>query len=352
MALSGSEVLFVNGVASNGQLSGQTEQTTTGAIAALATGGSLAPAANTNITTVGNGTLTAAAIVGRIITRSGPVAAFTDTTDTAANIIAALPADAIIGQSFEVNIVNTTIYAETVAAGLNVTLSGLSGPIPANSTARFLTTLATATTITMQLISLAYNNASGYDPSSAQTQFGSGTGTFLEEGNIYRAVYSAASAINPSATNADNVMAIFSLPANSFDGIGNRGISIQALGLFAANTHNKETKIFFNPSTATVGGTVGSGGVVIADSALQTASGVGWELNANVFKIGAAGSNTQYAQESGIAVGQTHGGVGIPVYPTATESGAIIIAVTGNASTAGAAVTDIQLNFVEINVMN
>ncbi len=188
-------------------------------------------------------------------------------------------------------------------------------------------------------------------PATTSTTFGSGTGTFLEEGNIYRAAYLAASAINPGATNADNVLAVYSLPANSFD-VSGRGISITASGLLGANSHTKDIKIFFNPSTAVVGSTIGSGGTNVADTGAQTWSGVGWELSANVFKVGAAGSNTQYAQETGVIVGATHGGVGVPVYPTATEGAAILIAVTGNCSTSGSAVTDIALNFVEVNVMN
>src|ERR1700743_3517453 len=45
----------------------------------------------TSITTVGNGIITALGISGGYIARSGPVAAFTDTTDTAAAILALFP---------------------------------------------------------------------------------------------------------------------------------------------------------------------------------------------------------------------------------------------------------------------
>ena len=83
----------------------------------------LAAEANTNITTVGAGTLTAAAIVSRLITRSGSTAAYSDATDTAAAIIAALPA-AVVGQSFQLVIKNTVGFNETITAGSGVTLSG------------------------------------------------------------------------------------------------------------------------------------------------------------------------------------------------------------------------------------
>ena len=195
---------------------------------------------------------------------------------------------------------------------------------------------------------LAVVPGTGIEPSSNLEQFGSGTGTVLSEGNLYRAQYLAAGAISPGATGADNVLAVYSIPANSFD-VAGRGISITASGSFAANGNTKECKIIFNPSTAVVGSTVGTGGTTIADTGASSGNNVGWALYANVFKVGANGSNTQYAQETGTVVGATHGGMGVPVYPTATESGAILVAVTGNATTTA---TDIKLNFVEINAMN
>lgn len=121
-ALVGNEVLFVQGVTPNGSLSSVAEQTTTGAIAALAAT-EATPTVETVISTVGNGTLTAAALVGGQINRSGPTSAFTDTTDTAANVIAALPGFAV-GIQFYVVFKNATIYPQTIAAGAGVTLPG------------------------------------------------------------------------------------------------------------------------------------------------------------------------------------------------------------------------------------
>ena len=92
MALTGSETLQVLGQQSNGQPAASTQQTTTGAIAALAALDS-STSVITALNTVGNGTITAAGIVGKNTQRGGAQAsaAFTDTTDTAVNIIAALP---------------------------------------------------------------------------------------------------------------------------------------------------------------------------------------------------------------------------------------------------------------------
>lgn len=122
MALTGNEVLQVLGQTSAGTPAATTQQTTTGAIAALAAFDAT-PTVETVISTVGNGTLTAAALVGGQINRSGPTAAYTDTTDTAANIVAALPAF-VAGEEFRVVLKNATIYSQTIAAGTGVTLPG------------------------------------------------------------------------------------------------------------------------------------------------------------------------------------------------------------------------------------
>lgn len=114
----------------------------------ISTGGASGFTINTNDTTVGNATLTAAEIVGRVITRSGSTAAYTDTTDTAANIIAALPAGTALLASFYLYIRNTTAFPETIAGGTGVTLTG-NTIVPPNSIGEFLVTYATATTVTM-----------------------------------------------------------------------------------------------------------------------------------------------------------------------------------------------------------
>lgn len=75
------------------------------------------------ITTVGDGVLTAAALISGLITRSGPTAAYTDTTDTATNIIAALD-NPRVGEAFDFTIINGVAFIETIAAGTGVTLAG------------------------------------------------------------------------------------------------------------------------------------------------------------------------------------------------------------------------------------
>jgi hypothetical protein len=104
----------------------------------------------TNLTTVGAGTILAAAIVGGVLNRTGPTAAAVDTTDTAALIIAAV-SGGYVGQSWEFTHYNNSLGACTVTAGTGVTVTG--GIVPANMWVRFLVTIATATTVTMTAIS-------------------------------------------------------------------------------------------------------------------------------------------------------------------------------------------------------
>lgn len=107
----------------------------------------------TAISTVGAGTLTAAALTAGFISRTGTqVAAFTDTTDTAANIVAALP-DAVAGTTWEVTVENNTAYAETLAGGTGVTITGQT-VIPPNSWARYICTYVSDTAITMEAVAL------------------------------------------------------------------------------------------------------------------------------------------------------------------------------------------------------
>ena len=120
---------------------------TTQQIASLAGGsGAGGPDKVTTITTVGNGVLTAAGILGGVIVRTGPTGAFSDTTASAAAIIAAIPG-AFVGLSFYVTIKNGTAFAQTLVAGVGVTLP-TTVVIPANSAGQYLVTLTSLTAVT------------------------------------------------------------------------------------------------------------------------------------------------------------------------------------------------------------
>lgn len=137
--LVGNEVLFVQGVTPNGSLSSFAEQTTTGAIAELASEGS-ENIIETSFTTTANTTLSGAALVGGQIARSGPTSAFTDTTDTASGIVSALPGFNS-GNVFFIRYKNATAFTATLAAGSNVTLPP-NRYVPGKSVANYFATLS------------------------------------------------------------------------------------------------------------------------------------------------------------------------------------------------------------------
>lgn len=185
----------------------------------------------------------------------------------------------------------------------------------------------------------------GVEPSSMLTQFGNGAAIFPEEGNINRQL--SAAGIQPGGTAVDSVLAAYSLPANSFD-IAGRGLAITAQGSFGATGNNKRVKIFFNATTAVVGAAV-TGGTAIADTGVVTTNGGGWSVQANVFKTGAAGSNTQLGLHQQAQIGGAVAALVAPQAIAAVENAPILIAITGNAATV---VSDIVFNFLEINAMN
>lgn len=105
------------------------------------------------LTTAGAGTITAAMLTGGILTRSGPGAGFTDTTDTAANIVAALAGQANLnvggyavpnGTTDRLIYINTVAFAMTLAAGSGVTL-GANVNIAASSVKDYLITVTNGT---------------------------------------------------------------------------------------------------------------------------------------------------------------------------------------------------------------
>lgn len=103
---------------------------------------------NTAISTIGAGTLTAAGIVGGVITRSGSTAAFTDTTATATQIVAAMVGKTV-GNAWILRLVNTTAYPETVAGGTGVTVSGSAVVAPLSWNEYLVTYSASTPAVTM-----------------------------------------------------------------------------------------------------------------------------------------------------------------------------------------------------------
>ena len=189
----------------------------------------------------------------------------------------------------------------------------------------------------------------GAEPSNMRTYFGGGTGTLLAEGSLARQLGNPLA--GNSADTTDDVLASYTLPALSLD-VAGRGLRITARGMTGPSSNDKRAKLWFD---AKISAGVVVAGSVIADTgawadAITPNNNVGWQLTSNVFKLGDAGSNTQYAQSSAI-LGGSHGGIGLPVFPTAIETGAIVIALTGSSPTAAAA-NDLVATWFEVSAMN
>lgn len=176
--------------------------------------------------------------------------------------------------------------------------------------------------------------------------FGGGSAGFGAEGNVNLQV--SAAGVSPGATGADKVLAVYSLPANSLNAAG-KTIAIKAAGSFAATPNNKQIKIIVNPSAAVVGSTVGSGGTTICDTGTVATNNTGWQVEGSVVKYGAANSNTQLGIHNQAQIGAAVASMLAPSAITATENAAILIAITGNATTAA---SDIVFNTLEVKAMN
>ncbi len=322
MSLTGNEILQVQGIAANGMPAATTETTTTGAIAALANS-QVSDTINTAITTVGNGTLTAVALAGGVITRSGPVGAYSDTTATAAQIYSQL--GSITSVSFITRIKNTTAFAQTLLAGTGVTLP-TSIIIPANSVGSYLITVNTSTTATMVHISttLLTNNTPEIVTALATVGAGVITAAGIAGGVTTRGGSQSATPFTDTTATADLIIAA---QPNAHIGLsfeytyknntdatatitGGTGVTISAitavapngtakflvtytaastitmvgisLGGFAADATDETKQIAFKASDATTGKTATIASTVSADATftLPAATGTLAALNA------------------------------------------------------------------------
>lgn len=116
---------------------------TDGGFARVAAVGDLLGAAESisALATAGAGTLTGAVLAANILNRTGPTGAVADTTDTASNIIAAVPGCSQ-GDSWRLRYINTVAFAITVTAGTGVTVTN--GVVNASSVKDFLVQVTSA----------------------------------------------------------------------------------------------------------------------------------------------------------------------------------------------------------------
>jgi len=91
------------------------------------------PTTITTTNTTPGATLSAAEMISGSIIRTGPTVAFTDTTDTAANIVASFGSNPPVNASYQFVLINQTSVSDTLAAGSGVTISGSAIIAPENS---------------------------------------------------------------------------------------------------------------------------------------------------------------------------------------------------------------------------
>jgi hypothetical protein len=94
-----------------------------------------------------------------IIRRFSPAANYTDSTDTAANIIAAIPG-AIVNQTFPFLVANLGSGIGTLAAGTGVTIAG-TATIASNATRLFLGQVTGSAAVTITSL-FQWGNGTGY----------------------------------------------------------------------------------------------------------------------------------------------------------------------------------------------
>lgn len=95
------------------------------------------------ITTVGAGTLTAAAMNSGLVERTGPVGVFNETLDTADNLMAVLGSPAA-GDSFEFTYRNTVAFIGTLVVAEGAELIGANTAAAASAVRRYLVTVLAA----------------------------------------------------------------------------------------------------------------------------------------------------------------------------------------------------------------
>jgi hypothetical protein len=179
--------------------------------------------------------------------------------------------------------------------------------------------------------------------SNAKQQFGRGGNSSPGGGNIFNFASSTGLAVAAGHTGADAVILVFPLSPGSFD-INGRTLIITASGTLA-NAGAKDIKMIWNPSTAVVGTTVGTGGTVVADTGSATVSSGGWQMSATIVKVGA---NSQMCIHQQAQLGSVVSPLLAPTVSSAVDTGTILFAVTANVVT----IADVTMNFFQICAMN
>lgn len=261
----------------------------------------------TALTTVGAGTMTGAALVGGQIARTGPTGPFIDTTDTAANIIAALGGDFIAGEVFQVRYKNATTWPATLAAGAGVTMATGAVVLPLSLGSYYATVGGTAASPTVTFKHI------GDFPIRGSTDLTNPQATALN--TVGAGTILAAGVATGTITRGGVQIAAF---ADTLDTAANMIAGVPALGLaVGASVKLRYVNNTIFPATITSpGGTV----ILVGQVVVPANSWVEYLVNQSV-----AGTVTLTAIGAGY----------FPIFGTAVANGATPVAVANTAVTAG-----------------
>lgn len=182
------------------------------------------------LATVGAGSLTAALLAGfSIISRTGPVGAYADTTDTAANIVGYLTGQGNgnspnPGATFRLRIINTVAFINTFTAGTGVTLSGVTA-IAASSWRDYLITLTNTTPTSIAVASTTNTSVAVTGMTSEETalitvgQLVTGTGIAANT-KVAAVKPGIGVTLDTAATATGSLVALTFSPTVSIAGIG------------------------------------------------------------------------------------------------------------------------------------
>lgn len=202
--ITGPEIVYVTGVTPAGNLAATQYPVTVAQIAALAS--NFSNDSPSSVSTAIGTTLLAASLITGLLNRTGPTAVFTDTTDTAVAIVAALAG--VTGDSFYIDIKNATAFAQTLQGGTGVTMS-VSNTIPPNSLAEYLVVINSATTVTFNHVFTVPLTTSALEVTTALSTVGAGTITAagIAGGIVQRSGAQSATAFADTTDTAANIIA-------------------------------------------------------------------------------------------------------------------------------------------------
>lgn len=277
----------------------------------------------TAITTVGNGTLTAVGLTSGIINRTGPVAAYSDATDTAAAIYSALGSPAA-NTTVRSLIKNGTAFTQTITAGTGVTLP-TTVIVPAFSIAEYLITVNSATAVTLAHISttpITTGTALTVPAIGSLSTVGAGTITaaLTTGGFVSR---SGSQSATPFTDTTDTAAAIIAANANLIGKIGT------AMPFLYVNTTN---------ATATLAGGTGVtvSGITTVPAGMAARYIITYTAAATLTMVGISVEQAATSQQEVVLAGSTSGTTTIVATAAAGSSTLTTPAVTGTfASTTG-----------------